>query len=131
MYFWRLFSKSVIAALTVLLIACVHTLPVQNIEHQAVVAAGDVSLKQVEMAIIRGGAIRRWNMRVIKPGHIEGTLNLRSHQAVVDIYYSVEDFSIQYKNSKNLEYKDGKIHLNYNRWITNLSFDIQRELALL
>jgi hypothetical protein len=129
MYFRKLASHSVIIALSIFLIACVQNPPIHNVEKQAIVAGEDLSMGQVETAIIRGGAYRDWSMRVVESGHIEGTLNLRSHEAIVDILYTTEDYSIVYKDSRDLGYEDGKIHRNYNKWIVNLNSDIQRELT--
>lgn len=78
-------------------------------------------------------------MEIATPGHIIGTLNLRSHQAVVDIPYNTRVYSILYKSSKNLlrdypvrsrldvvDVAEG-IHPNYNGWIENLDNAIRTQ----
>lgn len=70
-------------------------------------------------------------MRVEKPGYIVATLHLREHEAVVDIIYDTQSYSILYKSSQNLQYNETNrtIHKNYNSWIRNLNVSIQRELG--
>jgi hypothetical protein len=55
------------------------------------------------------------------PGRMVGTLVLRTHTAVVDIAYSTTSYSVTYKSSVDLQEANGKIHKNYNGWITNLN----------
>lgn len=78
-------------------------------------------MSEVYDAIVEGGQVRDWKIRQIEPGHAEGTLFVRSHVAKVDIYYDTDGYSI--------EYEDGTIHGNYNKWVQNLDGDIQRALV--
>ena len=55
-------------------------------------------------------------------------MSLRDHVAVVDVRYTATTYSITYKDSTNLNYRDGQIHKNYNGWIENLDRDIRNEL---
>lgn len=86
-----------------------------------------LTMAQIERAIVTGTQ-RGWIMTPIEPGHIEAEIVVRSHVAVVDIRYDESVFSIQYKRSSNLDYKDGRIHRNYNRWILNLERDLKQSL---
>ena len=73
----------------------------------------------------------KWEMVVAEPGHIVGTLNLRSHQAVVDIPYTTQMYSITYKSIRNLLHVyHGKagVHSNYNGWIENLDNAIRTQI---
>jgi hypothetical protein len=65
-----------------------------------------------------------WKTQVIGPGLIQATLDLRSHQAVVDISYDTHRFSIGYLRSTNLNYDGTSIHPNYNSWVGNLEREI-------
>ena len=86
----------------------------------------------MKKAIIAAGAGLGWAMNSTEPGHIVGTLNVRSHGAVVDIPYTTESYSILYKDSTNLKYSSsGTIHSNYNGWIQNLNRAIKANLAAL
>ena len=70
-------------------------------------------------------------MTPIDPGLINGRLVLRGHTAVIDVRYTATNYSITYKESANLDYRDGQIHKNYNGWIENLNRDIRANLLSL
>jgi hypothetical protein len=89
------------------------------------------SMADVRNAILRGGAKHGWAMQEDRPGHILGTLNVRSHQAQVDIDYDQQSYKIVYRNSSNLNYDGSNIHPNYNGWIRRLNTAISRELNAL
>lgn len=90
-----------------------------------------VTLDQVAKAIILAGTGLKWSMAVAKPGHIVATLNLRTHQAVVDITYTTKTYSITYKDSANLYYdaENKTIHENYRGWIQRLDNAIRSRLT--
>jgi len=69
-----------------------------------------------------------WVMTPVSPGLVSGRLMLREHTAVVDVRYSATTYSITYKESTGLHYRDGQIHRNYNSWIENLDRDIRAGL---
>jgi hypothetical protein len=81
---------------------------------------GRASLAQRADQIRLAGASLGWRMDSLGPGLMRGTLDLRSHQAVVDIPYDTQRFSIRYVSSSNLNYDGTVIHRNYNSWIRNL-----------
>ena len=89
------------------------------------------SLEDVQKAIITAGAGLGWQMAVAKPGEIIGTLNIRSHQAIVSIPYTTKSYSILYKDSANLKYNAEKqtIHENYSGWIQRLDGAIRARLT--
>ena len=89
------------------------------------------SLEDVQKAIITAGVGLGWQMAVAKPGEIIGTLNVRSHQAVVSIPYTTKNYSIIYKDSANLKYNAEKqtIHENYSGWIQRLDGAIRARLS--
>ncbi|OQW63732.1 MAG: hypothetical protein BVN28_04180 [Nitrospira sp. ST-bin4] len=89
------------------------------------------SLEDVQKAIITAGVGLNWQMAVAKPGEIIGTLNVRSHQAVVSIPYTTKNYSIVYKDSTNLKYNAEKqtIHENYTGWIQRLDGAIRARLT--
>jgi hypothetical protein len=71
---------------------------------------------------------RSWTITARRPGAIDATISVRTHRADITVSYTATSYSIVYRDSENLDYKDGAIHPNYNRWIGNLDFDIQRAL---
>ena len=89
------------------------------------------SLEDVQKAIIAAGVGLGWQMAVAKPGEIIGTLNIRSHQAVVSIPHTTKNYSIIYKDSTNLKYNAEKqtIHENYSSWIQRLDGAIRARLT--
>lgn len=89
------------------------------------------SMEEVQKAIIVAGAGLGWQMATVQPGEIVGTLNVRSHQAVVTIPYTTTTYSILYKDSSNLKYDADKqtIHENYTGWIQRLDGAIRSRLS--
>lgn len=113
------------------LTGCV-TKPVMNIHNAPVPLAKNKrpTMKQTEEAIVEAGASRGWVMEAKKPGLIIGNLTVRGkHHATVKVTYTTKTYNIDYVDSRNLKYKDGKIHRNYNNWINNLDQRIRTNLA--
>ena len=90
-----------------------------------------LSVEEVRKEIVAAGVAAGWQMAVSKPGEIVGTLNIRSHQAVVSIPYTAKTYSILYKDSMNLKYdaEAQTIHENYASWIQRLDGAIRTRLA--
>ncbi|QHQ50296.1 hypothetical protein [Aeromonas media] len=61
--------------------------------------------KYAPALIITAGISKSWVMRKERPGLIRGQVNVRQHQAVIDIPYSARDYSINYVSSINLDDK--------------------------
>ena len=123
--------KRILAVLgVVLLVAGCTTRPIMNVTDQPVVttAGKQVTADQVRNAIVKAGNALGWVMTPVSPGLVNGRLALRDHLAVVDVRYTATTYSITYKDSTNLNYRDGQIHKNYNGWIENLDRDIRNEL---
>jgi len=117
-------------AALLLLTAC-RTAPIYNVHDAAIPSSqkAPITMNEIEGAIVRAGAGLGWTMSVVAEGHIVATLNIRSHQAVVDINYDERDYSINYKSSYNLKYNGTKIHSQYNNWIRNLTQAINAQVA--
>ena len=105
---------STLAATT--LAACARTAPIQQGGGEFI---GRGTLSQRADQIRRAGAGLGWRMEPQGPGLIRGTLNLRTHQAVVAIPYDTQPFSIRYVSSSNLDYDGSAIHRHYNSWVPN------------
>jgi len=93
-------------------------------------AGKPMTQEQVRAAIIRAGSALGWQMKDEGPNKMVGTLELRTHTAVVEIPYSATNFSIKYRSSINLDESGGNIHKNYNGWIQNLNKGINTQLGL-
>ena len=116
--------------ITTLMFSGCRTAPVYNIDEAAFPESNSTE-KDIAKAIINAGGSLGWVMTKKEPGHIVGTLNLRKHVAVVDITYDNKTYSINYKDSTNLDYDGTEIHSNYNGWVTNLSNAITNQVGLL
>lgn len=98
------------------------------------IAVGKATLAQVR-SVLRTALVKRgWGFKEETPNKMRAVLNIRSHQATVDVNYNTADgIRIKYKDSVALKYsnEDGEetIHRNYNSWIQNLERDIRTELV--
>lgn len=108
------------------LAACTRTAPIQEGGGEFI---GRGTLPQRADQIRRAGAGLGWRMEPQGPGLVRGTLNLRTHQAVVDIPYDTQRFNIRYVSSSNLDYDGNAIHRNYNSWVQNLQKAIMAQPA--
>ena len=117
-------------ALVSAVVACRKS-PIYNVNNTPISAPKRPTLEQVRQAIERAGQGLGWQMQPTGPGHIVGTLYLRTHMAQVDIPYTTTSYSITYRDSKDLNYDGSSIHSNYNGWIHNLDQAIQQQLAKL
>jgi hypothetical protein len=125
-------SSLVIAGIVVVaLLSGCRTAGVRNISDAPVEANKPVTQEDVQKAIMRAGNALTWQMKVVKPGLIVGTLTLRGNMAMVDIKYDTKQYSITYKDSSGLNYDGSTIHKNYNGWIENLDRAIRTQLSTL
>ena len=109
---------------------CSRTSPLMNVPSQEV--AAKKTNEDVFNAIKRAGVGLGWIINKTSDNTATGTLNLRSHQAVIAIKYSQKDYSIDYQASTDLDYnqEENTIHSNYNGWIQNLNNAIKVQLSL-
>jgi hypothetical protein len=129
---WKIVGSLLIGLFALGLAGC-RMAPVMDIVDAPVVEpAGGPKLTadQVKLAIQRAGATLGWQIKEVQPYLLEGTLNLRTHMAQVNIPYSAERYSIVYKNSENLQYDGKNIHSNYNGWVQNLDKAIKIQMGL-
>lgn len=101
--------------------------PIMTVKNEPI--GFNLPVSSVKKAIIDAGTQRDWLMTETKPGVIQGVLLVRTHKAVIDITYNDKSYSIDYVDSQHLDYKNGDIHRNYNRWIHNLDLDIRKNLT--
>lgn len=96
---------------------------------ELLVVGHSYSNDEIQYAILQAAAQRGWSARPAGPGLVQADITVRNtFYAAVDIRYSLSNFRIDYRDSRGLDYKDGKIHRNYNRWVYNLDKSIMREL---
>ncbi|MBA5248126.1 MAG: hypothetical protein FE834_01125 [Gammaproteobacteria bacterium] len=120
-------KMSVVVVSLALLVGC-GVKPIKNINSATIY--NKTSIENIEKAIVRAGVGLGWVMNKKSDGRIVGKLALRKHLAIVNITYDQNSYSINYVSSSNLDYANGKIHGNYNGWITNLEHAINSQLSL-
>ena len=122
---------AVIVAAAGLLFAGCAGQPIQNVDKSPIILppGKTVTLQQVTTAIMRAGTRLGWQMQPQAPGKLTGRLDLRGHAAMVDVEHDTKTYSIKYRDSVNLNAKDGTIHRNYNSWVQNLDKNIRAELT--
>lgn len=101
---------------------CATIEPIDNVVEApfGLPAGKTLSMGEISKAIVNAGHSLGWSMQPTAPGKISGRLALRTHVAEIDVEHSTRSYSIRYRDSSNLEAKDGLIHSEYNRWIGNL-----------
>lgn len=132
----RISKLAVYFAMAVVLVVTLgcKVAPIHNVTNAPfVTSTKSPSMSEITDAIKRAGAGLGWAMREQQPGKIVGTLNLRTHTAVVNVDYDTLTYSINYADSSELKYdaSKGTIHKAYNGWIENLSNAIRVQLAAL
>lgn len=122
-----------LAGLILIILAGCRTGSILDIRDAGIPAAvgQNRTLDDVAKGIMAAGLKHGWTMAIQTQGHIVGTLVLRRHTAVIDVFYSTNSYSILYKDSSNLNYDPTRktIHANYTSWIRNLHEAIQKELG--
>ena len=123
---WLVWSLVVIG----IVVGCRST-PKQEINDYNLSAPPTATMEDISRAITSAGASLGWQISKIGPGELQGTLNVRKHQAVVTITHDTQVFSINYKDSRNLKYDGVSIHRNYNTWVSRLAQRIQAQASAL
>jgi hypothetical protein len=102
--------------------------PVLNTQHD-LPASAQVSEEKVKQAIVAALQKREWIVLRQSPQLVQAEITVRNqYYAAIDIHYTRNSYAITYRDSRDLGYKDGKIHRNYNRWVSMLDRDIMAGL---
>ncbi|MCP1510164.1 hypothetical protein J2Y83_000291 [Pseudomonas marginalis] len=102
--------------------------PVLNTQHD-LPANAQVSEEKVKQAIVAALQKREWTVQRLSPQLVQAEITVRNQfYAAIDIRYTRNSYAITYRDSRDLGYKDGKIHRNYNRWVSMLDRDIMAGL---
>lgn len=125
----KTFSILVVFVVSLLILGGCRSNPVMNIDNAAIAIDQQYTEEDVKKAIIRAGQSLGWNIQDKAPGRLVGKLYLRSHIAIIDIRYDKAKYSINYKDSTNLDYDGVNIHSNYNGWIERLNQHILVQLS--
>jgi len=85
--------------------------------------------EKTQQAILTTLVKRKWEVQRVSPDLVQAQITVRGqYHAEIDIPYTADHYQIKYRDSRELNYKDGKIHKNYNRWVRLLDKGILREL---
>lgn len=128
----KLRTLILLAGLLALVLVGCRSNPVYNVTGMPVTTTTrNYKLGDVRGAILQAGASQGWQMKIVRPGLIVGTLYVRDHMAQVEIPYDRNTYSILYRDSSNLGYDGVNIHSNYNGWVQRLSAAINARLSVL
>ncbi|MCG9729364.1 hypothetical protein L1D44_05820 [Shewanella sp. Isolate13] len=95
-----------------------------NLTQEAIPTDSSLS---AEKAIINGCKAKGWTPIKVDNNTIDAYITVRSHKAHVRISYDEHFYNINYVDSTNLDYNDGDIHRNYNKWVHKLAASIQHQ----
>jgi hypothetical protein len=102
--------------------------PVLNTQHE-LPADAQVSAEKMKTIIVNALQKREWTVQRLSPQLVQAEITVRNqYHAEIDIRYTPTSYAITYRDSRDLGYKDGKIHRNYNRWVSMLDRDIMAAL---
>jgi hypothetical protein len=107
--------------------------PVYNFSRPIPKGADGLPLHPQEVgdAISESCRARQWKVVEVEPGRIGCSITVRGrHHANVDISFSSDGYSMEYGSSVGLEYRNGSIHRNYNKWVILLGDEIDRRLNI-
>jgi len=111
-------------------VGCGSNDPIVNYNNSPVVAkSGNKNQKDVKRAIILAGTRVGWQIQDVKPGLITATRFSSGFMAKVDITYTSDTYSINYKDSSNFKYNGQTIHPTYNKWVEDLHKSIRTNIA--
>lgn len=119
-----------LAAAALVFAGCAHQQPINNVVNApfTLPPGKPLTMSQLSNAIVVAGRQLGWQMTPVGPGKITGRLALRTHVADVDVEHDTKSYSIKYRDSQNLNARDGMIHKNYNGWIENLDKAIRTQV---
>ena len=110
--------------LTLLVTAGCTSKPILNTQHD-LPANAQVSEEKMKAVIVNALQKREWTVQRLSPQLVQAEITVRNqYYAAIDIRYTRNSYAITYRDSRDLGYKDGKIHRNYNRWVSMLDRDI-------
>jgi hypothetical protein len=110
--------------------------PIENYDNVPVVRSDRVALTDARMrdGIVRGAQRNKWIVLEDTPGRIVASLSIHGgkHSMTVEIRYGAGTFSIDYRDSHNLNYGTGTsgpiVHPTYNKEVKGLLDAINAEL---
>lgn len=118
--------KRLFLLLSALILSACTSVKLVNLTQEPIPAK---SAQSIEIAIINGCKAKGWTPIKTGDNTIDAYITVRSHKAHVQISYDEYFYNINYVDSTNLDYSDGEIHRNYNKWVYKLAASIQQQLS--
>jgi hypothetical protein len=126
----RGFAASLVFGAVIVASACARTAPVYNVQDRPIpIATQNLPLEEIGRNIVQAGRRRHWRMDLVGPGQITGTFDDRQHEAVINITYTRQAYSITLADSTNLRQEGDEVHKKYNKWIRALQREIDGRLS--
>ena len=120
--------RATLITLALLTTASCTSKPVLNTQHD-LPATAQLSEEKIKQVIVAALQKREWTVQRLSPQLVQAEITVRNQfHAEIDIRYTRNSYAITYRDSRDLGYKDGKIHRNYNRWVSMLDRDIMAGL---
>lgn len=120
--------RAALVALAVVTVAGCTSKPIVNPGH-TLPSEFRASQEEVKQAILSTLLEREWSVQRVSANLVQAEITVRGQfHAEIDIPYTATDYQIRYRDSRELGYADGKIHRNYNRWVSMLDKSIYRKL---
>jgi len=121
--------RATLITLALLTTAGCTSKPIFNPQHD-LPANAQVSTDKMKQTIVAALEKREWTVQRLSPQLIQAEITVRGqYHAEIDVRYTATHYAITYRDSRDLGYKDGKIHRNYNRWVSMLDRDILAGLS--
>ncbi|HKW55185.1 MAG TPA: hypothetical protein VJO12_15945 [Stellaceae bacterium] len=125
------FAALLMVGAVIMASACSRTRPVYNVQdHPIPAATQQLPLDQIGQTIIQAGRLRHWRMDPAGPGQITGVLDDHGREAVINVTYSQQAYSITLAGSTNLRQEGDEVHKKYNKWVRQLEREIDDRLSM-
>lgn len=105
--------------------------PIYNVPSHPIPAnAQKLTLEGVGRTIIIAGGLRHWRLETLGPGRLRATQDSGGPQAVVDVAFIQQAYSVAPVSTVNLGQDGDRINGHYNLWIRNPERDIEDHLCV-
>ena len=125
----------VAATLGILLLVAACTAPIHRVDGEPYGwgPAKGVTLAQIQKTVEETAKNRGWQLSNVQSGSFtaERSWGADKHNIVVDVKYGLKNFSIDYKDSKQMGYSGSSIHHSYNDMVSSLEEDIKTNVSKL
>ncbi|CAO3449840.1 hypothetical protein [Azospirillum argentinense] len=118
-----------ILATVAVLGGCSRRQPIYRVTDQPIPAASrTLSAAALQRTIMEAAIDRGWSAEWKAPGEILATKAWEDHEAVVEIRYSQESYTIDHVSTTNLRERGETVHHAYNKLVRALQDEIERRL---